>query len=93
MAEEVQVVLALLALAAVACVVLLTVVWQRQAKMNNRLTHVENELGVDDAERAQVEDTVPRRRPREETVRGKLHTVEQKTGSHARRLVRLNRLR
>lgn len=84
---------ALIALAVVACGVLITVVWQRQTKMNNRLTHMENELGVDDDERAQAEEHVPKRRPREETVRGKLHTVEQKTGSHARRLVRMTRSR
>lgn len=90
---EVQIVLAVLALATVACFVLLTVLWQRQTKMGNRVTHTEYELGVDDAERAQVEEHGSKRKPHEETIRGKLHAVEQKTGSHSRRLGRLSRSR
>lgn len=88
---EVQVMIGLLALGVIGLAVLLTVIWQRQTRMGNRLSHVEHEVGIhtSESERAQAEEHMAKRKGDDETLRGRLHAVEQKTGSNSRRISRM----
>ena len=86
--------LALVALVAAVTVVGLTAVWQRQARYERRLTHVENEVGVTEAERNHAEEQhILAKKPHPTSVRARLHIHEKVTARLDRRLGRLGRSR
>lgn len=84
--------LAVVALVAVAALVGLTVVWQRQSRHERRIAHIENEVGVTDVERSHAEEvTLPGKKIPGTTIRSRLDLGERKTQRIDRRLGRLSR--
>lgn len=83
-----HVLLGIIAFCALSALILVTVQLQRQARMNRRLTHVENELGITDDERAQVEENGAVAVEGGKNVRAKLFAVERKTDAVHRRVHR-----
>lgn len=65
--------LALLGLAAMGALVVGTMVWQRQARMDRRLEHIEYELGVAPDEQPEG------RRHHKDTLRGRVRGLEIRT--------------
>lgn len=86
--------LALVALVAAVTVVGLTAVWQRQARYERRLTHVENEVGLTEAERSHAEELPTlAKKPHSASVRARLHVHEKLAARLDRRLGRIHRSR
>lgn len=84
----IHVLLAILALCAISALILVTVQLQRQARMNRRLTHVENELGVTEEERVHVEEHGAAMVDGGKNVRAKLFATERKIDAVNRRVQR-----
>lgn len=84
----IHVLLAIIAFGAISALILVTIQLQRQARMNRRLTHVENELGITEDERVHVEEHGAAMMDGGKTVRAKLFAVERKTDAVNRRMQR-----
>lgn len=79
----VHVLLAIIALVAIFGVILSTVNRQRTARLEKRVTHLENETGVEEDEH---HDT--KMKPHADTLRGRAHGLEIRTGVLERRVAR-----
>lgn len=74
-------IVAVLALAVVSLVVALTVVWQRQARMDRRLRHVEREIGVPEDEH----EIATEKNAETATLRHRVRAAEKRTRDLERR--------
>ena len=88
---EAHVLIGIGALVLVAVAVSLTAIWQREARRDRRIAHVEAELGISDAERENVELGKGERKPADKTVRARLESVERRDVTLAKRVDRLSR--
>lgn len=79
----VHVLLAILAFLSISAVILSTVNRQRVARLERRVTHLENETGVDEEEHYDTKT-----RPHADTLRGRTHGLEIRTGVLERRVAR-----
>lgn len=75
--------LAALALVVVSLVVALTMIWQRQARMDRRLRHVEREIGVPEDEH----ELTAGEKKAAETLRHRLHASERRTRDLERKAI------
>lgn len=78
-----HVILAIIALLAVSAVILSTVNRQRMARLEKRVSHLENETGVDEEEHYDTKV-----KPHADTLRGRAHGLEIRTGALERRAAR-----
>lgn len=79
----VHVLLAILALCAISALILTTVTRQRMSRLEKRVAHLETETGVDEDEH---QDS--RTLAHAETLRGRTHGLEIRTGALERRAAR-----
>lgn len=79
----VHVLLSVIALIAISAVILSTVNRQRLARLERRVTHLENETGVDEEEHHDTKTL-----PHAGTLRGRAHGLEIRTASLERRAAR-----
>ena len=82
----IHVLLAIIALIAISSLILVTVQLQRQSRISRRLTHVENELGITEDERAHVENDGATAVDEAKSVRAKLFAIERQTDAVSRRM-------
>jgi len=78
-----HVILAIIALCAVSALILSTVNRQRTSRLERRVTHLENETGVEEDEH---HDT--KLKPHADTLRGRAHGLEIRTAALERRALR-----
>ena len=79
----VHVLLSIIALLAISAVILSTVNRQRMTRLEKRVSHLENETGVDEEEH---HDT--KLLPHADTLRGRAHGLEIRAGALERRVAR-----
>ena len=79
----VHVLLSVIALLAISAVILSTVNRQRMARLEKRVMHLENETGVDEEEHHDTKTL-----PHADTLRGRAHGLEIRTGVLERRVAR-----